>query len=632
MVLLGLFLALKLHLYLWYRSNGVDVLGDVLPTWRVFLLGPDLLAVAGVTSAVWALSGLARWVRFKPLVWILSELLPFLAFGGAALVACVSFRVNQTLGRPLDFGILDFASSLGALRDSLNAYVDFPFVTYLSVGLALIVLAPRMVGPRPAWPSPRVLLVGLLILGVGSGACAYRLFRHVYASGLKTNPLLELARTYQGRREKQDNSAVLARLEASFPGSDGAALDTVPASGPGAAAGRPDLAGRAAGQNLLLVVLESTSAEYLDAKTAPTLTRLASQGLSFERHFTTAPWTFTAQYSLYYSNHLPFSGFIPREAYGRPPVDSSLFEVFQVAGYRTGVFCSAFLYFADLGWLFQGKGVDVLQGGEQLMRGGGPTTSWGVAEPQTEAAVAEWITQTSDRPFFAVYNPVTPHHPYHAPTSHRPFPGVDVVSNYRNAIAYEDQQVAALLAQLDRAGLSAKTVVAVVSDHGESVGTPHGSGHGLEFSLAEVHVPFTLYAPATIPSGREQLPTNHLDVAPTLASLFGLSAPVSWSGRNLLEKKVALTKLFVGLGAGNHVGLIDNGVAFERDLNDGSFHAHRIQPGRFEPAQLSSSEEARYRQEVGALEERILLRHLRLALRSASPGRAPSEQKEAANH
>ncbi|MBF5042617.1 sulfatase-like hydrolase/transferase [Aggregicoccus sp. 17bor-14] len=627
LALSGVFVLLKVGLVRWYAARGVDALAGVAPHRVPALAGADLLAAAAVfVVALAAVLPLAAWGRRGGQR--LAGALGAAPFAAAALVGCVSFKVNQAYGRPLSFGLLALASSgVGALRDSVLASVDALLLAVTAAALLAVLLAPRVLGP--ALRRLGAVGAGALVLGLGAagGGAAQLLFRNVYAFGLKTNPLVELARSLPRRPASAHD--VLRELEASerrLEGHGGAALDLSSHLAPGHEPGHPELRGKAAGYNLLLVVLESTAARYVDAQTAPTLAGLGAEGLRYEHHFTTAPFTLTAQYSLYYSAYLPFADFDGRTLYGRPPPSASLLESFKAAGYDTALFCSAFFYFADLGWLFEHKGVDTLAGGEQLQRPEHPVHSWGVQESQTVEALSAWLAEHRGGPFFAIYNPITPHHPYHAPLAARRFAGYGVEDNYRNALSYTDQQVAQLLEVLRRLELERRTVVVVVSDHGETVLGPGGAaGHGLDFSDAEFRTPFLVWAPELLRQPqREALFTNHLDVAPTLASLFGLPQPAGWQGRDLLAPQVERRTLYLGLGASNRSGLIDNGYALEHNANDGSLHGYTVTADLFTP--LDSLPEALAAQgpAVQDFEARLKLRHLRAALQADGPPQSPS--------
>lgn len=105
------------------------------------------------------------------------------------------------------------------------------------------------------------------------------------------------------------------------------------------------------------------------------------------------------------------------------------------------LFHSSFIQFHHMRWPFEDKGVGTLVSADDLV-GAHPGWSWGAREEDTVDRMIGWIGEHRERPFVAVYNPVCPHHPYHAPGGTRPFPGKDLESSFRNALHYTDENVA----------------------------------------------------------------------------------------------------------------------------------------------------------------------------------------------
>src|SRR6185436_10054539 len=88
-----------------------------------------------------------------------------------------------------------------------------------------------------------------------------------------------------------------------------------------------------------------------------------------------------------------------------------------------------------------------------------------------------------------------------------------------------DAELARLLAELERAGLAANTLVVVVADHGDEF-LEHGAlGHRRTLFREVVDVPVLLRWPAALPAGLVQSGTRGLaDVAPTVLALLAGSA------------------------------------------------------------------------------------------------------------
>lgn len=118
---------------------------------------------------------------------------------------------------------------------------------------------------------------------------------------------------------------------------------------------------------------------------------------------------------------------------------------------------------------------------------------------------------------------------------------------YLNSIRSVDQQVNAILTEMDNLNLTDETIVVFTADHGEA-----GGHHGLRgkgpFAYKETtHVPFYIVHPDVKGGGDCQSLTSHIDIAPTLLALAGVSKDnaAQFAGRTLPGKdiSVALTNL-----------------------------------------------------------------------------------------
>ena len=123
-----------------------------------------------------------------------------------------------------------------------------------------------------------------------------------------------------------------------------------------------------------------------------------------------------------------------------------------------------------------------------------------------------------------------PHAPYEPPG--------DLAERYRQApydgeIAFVDRQLARLLHALEVANETARTVVLVTADHGESLGE-HGEGtHGVFVYDATLRVPWVMAGPQ-IPAGQvSRTVARSIDVLPTLADYAGLPRLNDVDGRSL---------------------------------------------------------------------------------------------------
>ena len=113
-----------------------------------------------------------------------------------------------------------------------------------------------------------------------------------------------------------------------------------------------------------------------------------------------------------------------------------------------------------------------------------------------------------------------------------------LMQKYDYEIAYEDTLIGELLDHLDTSGLAANTTVILLSDHGEAFGAHTFGGerqffHGMTLYNEVLHVPLMFRVPGATARRAPEV-VQLLDLAPTIAALFGIEQPAGWNGRSLV--------------------------------------------------------------------------------------------------
>jgi arylsulfatase A-like enzyme/Flp pilus assembly protein TadD len=302
--------------------------------------------------------------------------------------------------------------------------------------------------------------------------------------------------------------------------------------------GRPHVVRSAAGFNLLLVTLDTVRADHVGAwgyraGETPNLDRLAAEGVRFGEAETPVPLTLPSHATIL-SGLLPPEHGLRNNGVGRfPAAPATLATDLAAAGYRTGAFIAAFVldhrYGLNRGFATYdddiprdtAAGLDARRPGRVVV----------------DRALA-WLDEDATKPFFAWVHLYDAHAPYAPP---EPFATRFATRPYDGGIAEVDTQLGRLLADLDRRGLAARTVVAVVGDHGEELGEHGELTHGLLLYEPSLHVPLIVRAPGVLPAGwTVRTPVSLVDLGPTLAGLLNrpLVAP---AGRALDGRNLSLT-------------------------------------------------------------------------------------------
>jgi len=291
----------------------------------------------------------------------------------------------------------------------------------------------------------------------------------------------------------------------------------------------------AAGLNLVVVTLDTTRADRIGCYGAkdvatPNLDALAARGVRFAAAVSPMPLTLPAHCTL-------FTGLLPgahgvrdNGGFKLGPEHVTLAEVLKERGFATGGFVSAFVldhrwgisqgfdtYYDD----FDLKQEEKLSMGE-IQRPGNETLDHALA----------WIRGQKDRRFFAWVHLYDPHAPYDPPEPYKSrYPG----RPYDGEIAWTDSLVGRLVDELNRLDLTKKTVIAVLADHGESLGEHGESGHGYFIYEPVTHIPFVLATPYSKTHGRVvEAVVRTIDIAPTLLDLVGYAGALTGAGSNLV--------------------------------------------------------------------------------------------------
>jgi arylsulfatase A-like enzyme len=270
---------------------------------------------------------------------------------------------------------------------------------------------------------------------------------------------------------------------------------------------------------------------------------------------------------------------------------ATLTEVLRDAGYRTaGFFGGPYLhpsfglaqgfetYLSCMTWRPENLSESEIR---VKVGQGAPRSTADVTGPRTLSRVGEWIEQAGATPYFLfihlwdvhfdylppqryidLFDPdydgdLDPHDFFLNPEIHDGMDGRDlehVVARYDAEIRFTDDIIAAILEELDQAGLFSNTMTVVTSDHGEEFFEHGGKGHRSTLFDELVKVPLIAHWPGHIRAGTViDQQASLIDVMPTLLSLAGVPLPTEVQGRDLgpllrgdrLESAPALLELAV---------------------------------------------------------------------------------------
>jgi arylsulfatase A-like enzyme len=300
--------------------------------------------------------------------------------------------------------------------------------------------------------------------------------------------------------------------------------------------------------NLLVIVVDTIRADRLgvagyqrDGRSlTPRLDALAASAVRFSRAYAQAPNT-PRSFPSIFTSRLPSQIAVDKGFKNYATVldeNVTLFEVLRDAGVHT-VGVSSHFYFSDERGITQGFVEYDNRDAKEIAPSNKDIAAPRIV-PRVEAKLAELAA--SGQRFAMFVHLFEPHSTY---MTHDEYPitetgVIGLEQKYDYEIAYVDQWIGRILDAVAEQGLADRTIVAVLSDHGEAFGAHRVAGkkmyfHGQTLYDELLRVPLLLRIPGVAPAVHDDT-VMLIDVGPTLLAAMGVAAPPSFRGRSLLGR------------------------------------------------------------------------------------------------
>lgn len=262
----------------------------------------------------------------------------------------------------------------------------------------------------------------------------------------------------------------------------------------------------------------------------PALDTFAAESVLFEHAYTHAPMTLPAHASL-------LTGLEPNRHGVRTNVGYRLEtgshpwlpRLLADEGYRTAAAVSAMVLRAATGL---SEGFELFEDGI-VQRGWGQLGESQRSGHETLARIRPWLEQVGQEPFLLLFHIFEPHRPFEPPSDLRERYG----ATYDAEVAAADRVVAAFFDVLRELGLYDRSLIILLSDHGEGLGDHGDPEHGPLLYREVLQVPLMVRLPgARRGDTRVAEPVQLVDVFPTVVELLGLESPAELGGRSLLGR------------------------------------------------------------------------------------------------
>jgi choline-sulfatase len=285
--------------------------------------------------------------------------------------------------------------------------------------------------------------------------------------------------------------------------------------------------------NLVVVTVDTLRPDHLHCYgyskiETPSIDSVAKDGVLFENAVTQTPLTTPSHASIFTGLNPPTHHVRDTGGFILESSSTTLATILQKQGWDTAAFISSAvlkkLFGLNQGFQIYddqmpkpGKGHEFLEDAE---RRAGDTVDRAI----------RWLDTQSGKPFFLWVHVYDPHAPYQPPA---PFREKYKGRPYDGEIAYADHELGRLFEAVRKKSPSANTLIAVLSDHGESLGEHGEYTHGVFLYDSTLRIAFTLSGPG-VPSGlRVKQQARTVDFLPTILDLMGSKTPAPVEGASL---------------------------------------------------------------------------------------------------
>lgn len=293
-------------------------------------------------------------------------------------------------------------------------------------------------------------------------------------------------------------------------------------------------------KNLVVLLIDTLRIDHLgyagyERDTSPHIDALARESSVFMNTYATSPHTPRSIPAIFISKYPSRTSWRGAQ-YNYPrvqPDNTSFAEILQEKGHQNFAF-SSHHYFQEKRGL--GQGFDVWDNSEfgTISESNDDMASpriWKKTEPKIDELA------NSDKPFTLFVHLFDPHakwiHHDEYPFERGNSPEERHKASYDSEIKYVDAYVGKIVDKLKATGLWDKSIVVLVSDHGEAFNEHGYFFHGQTLYNEVVRVPLLIRVPGWF-HRKIETPVSILDVPPTVVDLMGYTPEADWDGQSLM--------------------------------------------------------------------------------------------------
>jgi arylsulfatase A-like enzyme/Tfp pilus assembly protein PilF len=313
--------------------------------------------------------------------------------------------------------------------------------------------------------------------------------------------------------------------------------------------------------NVFLITIDTLRADHLgcygyEKIKTPNLDHLAQEGAKFENAIVQVPLTLPSHASILTGTYPFYHGIKDNAGYFLHDNMTTIAEVFQHYGYKTGAAVGAFVL--DSKWGLD-QGFEIYD--DQLDPQDETKINLDIAERRGDCvlkAALKWLEQHKNEKLFFWLHLYDPHTPYTPP---QPFDSLYAEQPYDGEIAFTDQLIGSFKSWLSDNHFLEKSLFVLIGDHGEGLGEHQESTHGYFVYDSTLRVPLIIRFPGKKFAGTEVTQiVRSIDIMPTILQWVNMPIPKEVQGVSLLpfiikdKKTPALSSYSESYYAREHFG------------------------------------------------------------------------------
>jgi arylsulfatase A-like enzyme/Flp pilus assembly protein TadD len=288
--------------------------------------------------------------------------------------------------------------------------------------------------------------------------------------------------------------------------------------------------------NVIVITIDTLRPDHLGCYGykqihTPNIDALATDGVRFERAYTSVPVTLPSHTVIFTGTYPTYSGMHDFAGNKLGSSQPTLASALKSHGYTTGAVVASAALDSRFGL---NRGFDFYYDHFDFNR----MQESNIEEMERPGNIVaditlDWLKNNYQKKFFFWMHLYDPHYPYRPPA---PYDAEYKDHLYDGEIAFADEQVGKLVRFLKDKNLYRTTLILVAGDHGESLGEHGEKTHGFFIYNATLHVPLIFHLPAS-ETARTRTPktlVNLADLMPTILQLLHLKIPSDVEGQSLV--------------------------------------------------------------------------------------------------